>query len=371
MDDPAAQRLIDRIVATLFEAADDGTTDVHLEWSQAGTQHSGRAFAVLDGHSHWIEVPTALAPDLRELRSLTADRQTGAWLSVTIAAHRGEAARVTPNYDRRPYWNSTGVSMLDVPSAPSMPPIPDQRRWLADLQRYPRERAHLPDWLTPGEVEGEAVAQLRAGLDGLGMPRGGVVLPGESSGGADQPEPLEGVVEVVRYGARHYGVQVADYGQHVLLGEYFTERAACDAVWHYVSPPLPAPLHVAHAELATRVQAAQQGLTELGQRVAAAGPGGIITNLATGVPYDRIGTIDGLYFFVWGTPWEQRSLPVSARGPGAEQQVFVAAREVEVQAEIAPAWFGQPGGGLRFHVEAPARGVRDLVRAGVLQRVVA
>ncbi|SEE63306.1 TNT domain-containing protein [Ruania alba] len=367
MDDPAAQRLTDRIVAALFEAAGDDATDVHLEWSQAGTQHSGRAYAVVGGAAHWIEVPTEIAPDLRALRAATADRRAGAWLSVEIDAQRGGDVRVNRNDDRRPYWNSTTASMLDAPAAP---PVPDERRWLADLQRYPRDRAHLPDWLNPGEVEGEAAAQLRAGLDGIGVPRGGVVLPGEHAPDTEPPEPLEGAVEVVRYGARHYGVQVVDYGQHVLLGEYFTERAACDVVWQYVSAPLPAPVHVPHAELSARVQAAQQGLAELGQRVTAAGPGGVITNLATGVPYDRIGTVDGLYFFVWGTAWEQRSLPPSARGPGAQQEVFVAAREVEVQAEIAPAWFGQPGGGLRFHVEPPARGVRDLVRAGVLQRVV-
>src|SRR5699024_4937020 len=93
-------------------------------------------------------------------------------------------------------------------------------------------------------------------------------------------------------------------------------------------------------------------------------------NLATGLPYDRLGGLDGLYFHLWNTPWEQRSLPDTAWAPGAVQVVFVAARAVEVQAELAPAWFDQPGGGLRFRVQPPARGVRDLLQSGVLAPVV-
>ncbi|UFU02670.1 TNT domain-containing protein [Ruania suaedae] len=377
MDDLAGHPLIEQVVSMLFDAADAGSDIagaevVHLEWSQAGPEHSGRAYASGAQGARWIDVPSAVAPALRDLRAQTARPGAGAWLSLVILARREGRVEVVANYDRRPYWNSATPSMLDTPA---QEPVPDERRWAADLRRYPRDREHRPPWLAEDEVSGEAVTQLRQGLDARGVPRTAVVLPGESEDVRGRDEtgaphlPLEGTVEVVRYGARHYGLQVSDYGQHALIGEFYSERAACDAVWQYLTAPMPAPVPVHQAELAERVSSAGPGLAELHRRVAAAGPGGILTNLAAGVPYDRIGTLDGLYFFVGGTPWEQRSLPASARGPGAQVQTFMATRPVEVQAEIAPAWFGQPGGGLRFHVEPPARSLRELIRAGVVQQV--
>ncbi|WP_159621602.1 TNT domain-containing protein [Ruania rhizosphaerae] len=372
MDDLATHPIVAQVAAALLDAAGADAAAVHLEWSQAGTQHSGRAYAVTGERSRWVEVPAEVGPALRELRAATAQPGSGAWLSVVILARRGAGTEVVANYDQRPYWNSTAASMLDAPAGA---PVPDDRRWAADLRRFPRGREHVPEWLTPDEIAGEAVEQLRRGLDGRGIPRAAVVLPGELDDvrGVDESGeahlPFEGTVEVVRYGARHYGLQIADYGQHALLGEYYSERAACDAAWAYLAAPMPAPVPIGQAELAARVQHAQPSMAELHRRVRAAGPGGIVTNLATGVPYDRIGTVDGLYFFVGGTSWEQRSLPPSARGPGAQVETFVATRPVEVQAEIAPAWFGQPGGGLRFHVELPARSVRELIRLGVLQQV--
>jgi hypothetical protein len=43
---------------------------------------------------------------------------------------------------------------------------------------------------------------------------------------------------------------------------------------------------------------------------------------------------------------------------------------VRVRAVITPPWFGRPGGGLRFTLQEPRVGIRDLVAAGVLERIV-
>lgn len=362
MDLAAQSELLTRISRALAEGVTGDWRHLELQWSQASTQHSGRLLLVRAEAATWVQVPDEVTRMLIDLRAQMAAPGTGAWLLITHTVPSEGEASTQYSYDERPYWNSPEASMLVAAHAP---PVPSDAQWQADLRRFPRDREHAVAWLPAEEFEGEAIGQLRAGLDQIGHPRGGVLLPG------DPPEQaFEGTVEVVRYGPRHYGVQVADYGQHVLLGEYETERAACDIAWQYLTAPMPPPVPVAAAELQARLAAAANNLAELTSRVAAAGPGGIITNLATGLPYDRLGIVDGLYFYVWNTPWEQRSLPPSAWGQGAAQVVFVAAQAVEVQAEIVPGWFDQPGGALRFHVEAPARGVRELVRAGVLRPVI-
>ncbi|WP_147918844.1 TNT domain-containing protein [Ruania zhangjianzhongii] len=362
MDLGAQSELLTRISRALAGSVTGAWQHLELQWSQASTQHSGRLLLVRADAATWEQVPDEATRMLIDLRAQMAEPGTGAWFLITHTVTAAGEATTRYEYERRPYWNSPEASMLVAPHAP---PVPTDAQWQADLRRFGRDRQHAVHWLAPEEFEGEAAGQLRTGLDQLGHPRGGVVLPGDPA-----EQAFEGTVEVVRYGPRHYGVQVADYGQHVLLGEYETERAACDVAWQYLSAPMPPPVPVAAGELQARLAAAADNLAELTSRVTAAGPGGMITNLATGLPYDRLGTVDGLYFYVWNTPWQQRSLPPSAWGPGAAQVTFVAAQAVEVQAEIVPGWFDQPGGAVRFHVEAPARGVRELVRSGVLRPVI-
>ncbi|CAM3549672.1 TNT domain-containing protein [Occultella aeris] len=351
------------LTAAKVEAGTQSWLRFDVEWSQAGTQHSGRAYLTDTGHAapRPVRVPDAAVGALAALRAHMSAARKGTWLSAAASMTPPGSLDVSYNYDRRPYWNSTTGSMLD---APEEPPVPTDEKWLADLRRHPRERDLVPAWLTPDHVEGEEAARLRAALGTIGHPQRGVVLPGDDPNAA-----LEGTIEVVRYGPRHYGVQIEDYGQHELLAEHFTERDACATVWGYLTAPVPQPLQIPTEELAQRAQAAQRSYTDLHARLMQAGPGGIITNLAAGVPYDRIGVLDGLYFYPWRTPWEQRSLPPAAAGEGAREIILMAMQPVEVQAEIVPPWFDQPGGGIRFHVEGKGRGVRDLVRAGVLRQV--
>lgn len=359
--DPGLLRALRDALAAL---AGEPPVRVEAEWSQAGTQHSGRAFRFEPDGPRRVLLPDAAVATFAALRTQMATPTTGAWFSARAVLDGGEVV-LMPNYDRRPDWDAPGLSMLETPAAgpdgaPPAPPVPSEERWLADLRRHPRDRAHLPDWLAPDAVEGEAVAELRAALDGLGVPRAAVVLPGEPAGPA-----FEGALEVVRYSPAHLALRITDYGQHHLLGEFRSERDACFAVWQYLTAPLPAPVRLTSHEVAARAAQAQESYQHLADRLRNVGQGGLITNLATGVPYDRLGGLDGLYFFAWDTPWEMRSLPPTANAPGARVVTFVALRPVEVQAEIVAPWFGQPGGGIRFHVEG-GRAVRDLVRDQVL-----
>lgn len=350
--------LLRGLADALIAAAGQGWSRIDAEWSQAGTQHSGRAYVTgADGVEHRVAMADGAVAAFAALRAQMATPTAGAWLSARAVLTPGAEPLLEPNFDRRPAWNSTTTSMLDLPDEPS---VPTEDRWLADLKRHPRDRAHLPAWLAPDAVEGEAVAELRAALDAYGVPRAAVVLPGEPAGPA-----FEGALEVVRYSPSHHALRVTDYGQHHLLGEYRSERQACLGLWHYLSGPMPPPLRITRAELAQRNAAAQRSYADLHARLRNVGAGGILTNLAVGVPYDRFGGPDGLYFFPLGTAWEQRSLPPTANAPGASFVTLVALRPVEIQAEIVAPWFGQPGGGIRFHVEG-GRAVRDLVREQVL-----
>ncbi len=346
---------------------DDGgttrdTTDAvaRLEWSQAGTEHSGRF--VLDplGASRRVPTPSEVTEVMAQLRAQMAKPGTGTWLSavITVSPDNTEAEF---NYSQRPYWNAPGESMLEAPAAP---PVPDERRWAADLRRYPRDQDNLLVWMAAPVIADGEVARLRQALTQAGFPPGGVHLPG------DDTDAFEGALAVVRHSSSHYSLQITDYGQHEFLAEYPYESYACRAVWDYLHQPLPAPTQITSAELTQRANAAAPAYRDLHERLVKAGPGGLVTNLATGVPFDRVGTLDGLYFFAFDTPWETRSLPQSASGPGAQQLVLMASRPIEVQAQIVEPWFDQPGGGLRFRVEnAPRQGLRDLVRAGVLVQV--
>ncbi|HLS14315.1 MAG TPA: TNT domain-containing protein [Beutenbergiaceae bacterium] len=357
--DTGARAVLDEVAATLREVRGSAGW-AQVEWSQAGTQHSGRLWVAGDGELRRAQLPDALTAALARLRVAMVDPARGAWLSALVQVDADDAVRLETNYFQRPYWNSTTDSMLDRPAGAA---VPDEARWAADLRRYPRDREHQLSWLAAESIEGEAAAGLRSALDRAGHPRGGVTLPGEVGDG------FEGTIDVVRYSARHYGLQLSDYGQHEFLAEFPSEAQACQAAWTYLTTPIPAPTPIGVGELQQRAQGAQHAYADLHRRLVHAGPGGIVTNLAAGVPFDRIGVLDGLYFFAWNTPWPQRALPDSAHGPGAQQIVLMATAPVEAQAEIVPAWFGQPGGGIRFRVQAPGRGIRDLVRGGVLLQV--
>ena len=333
---------------------------VKLEWSQAGTQHSGRLVVGSGERARRVQVPEQVTAALAQLRAQMARPGAGTWLSMLVRVD-GDDSRWGFNYSLRPYWNSTGDTMLERPRAE---PVPDETRWSADVRRFPRDEHHLLDWLALPAVSGRTFAGLREALGQAGYPAGGLALPDNDY------VPFEGTVTVVRHSSAHYSLQIIDYARREFLAEYGAEDQVARAAWDYLHQPLPAPTPMARAELHQRAQAAQHSYADLGQRLHRAEPGGVITNLAAGVPFDRIGVLDGLYFFPWQTPWPQRSLPESARGPGAQHVVLIAPAPVEAHAELVPGWFGQPGGGIRFRVEgAKHQGLRDLVRAGVLVQV--
>jgi hypothetical protein len=86
--------------------------------------------------------------------------------------------------------------------------------------------------------------------------------------------------------------------------------------------------------------------------------------LAEDTVVDRFGPPDGRVFGEDGTPFAQRSLPPDHLDAGYRRYRVV--RPLPVWRSVSAAWFGQPGGGVRYRAVYPAA---DLVAMGLLSEI--
>lgn len=235
-------------------------------------------------------------------------------------------------------------------TAPAAPEEPGDRGGHAEPGIAASPDPHLP-----------LAAQFRARLAEVGYPADAVILPGDT---ADHP-PLEGAMEVSTIG-REVTVGIRDYGELEIVHRAVDEPAAYTWLWEYLSLPLPAARPVPRTDLHQRVDAYRPTLAAFYEQVRHAG-GPHLATLPPGVALDRIGAIDGVYLFPWGTPVPLRALP--AESPDARLYQVLTAAPLEVEVEIVRPWFGQPGGALRFRIAADGVGVRQLILAGSLLEV--
>ena len=204
---------------------------------------------------------------------------------------------------------------------------------------------------------------LRNQLDALGLTRVHIQLPGEDS----QVVPLEGALRLRADGSR-FVLETVDYGEGFRLLTAGSEPEIAAAVIAYMSRPLPSVRSMSRHELDGLVGKLAPHYRDLRDRAGQAGPG-IVIDLPPEVPIDRIGALDGVHTYPIGTPFELRSLPPTALRPETGVHQFLTAAEVRVRAAITPPWFGRPGGGIRFTLQQPETGLRDLVVSGRLQRI--
>ncbi|GMA30168.1 glycohydrolase toxin TNT-related protein [Litorihabitans aurantiacus] len=369
---PERAALVTTVADALRAAAEQTGTpwaSAHLEWSQAGTQHSGRAY-VYDaaGALTRLSLPDPAVNALAELRSRDAAPGTGTWLSAHLALTpdtTGEPHLVV-EHARRPYWNTPQTRMLIDDGAPVPDqPFPSDEQWVADLATFPRAPEHVPDWLRSASAgPGAASAALRERLTQAQYPGDAVVLIGDPAGAT----PLEGALELRQTGPQRFAVGVRDYGVFESFHSAGSEREAADWLWDLLVAPLPAATPVAAQDLQHRSHAYQGAYAQIFAQLQAGG-GALLTTLPPGVALDRLGSIDGIFLFPWATPIPNRSLPASASGPNTRLYQFVTTAPLHVEAEIVPPWFGQPGGSLRFRIAADGVGVRQLVTSRALLEV--
>lgn len=205
---------------------------------------------------------------------------------------------------------------------------------------------------------------LRDELDALGFTPFDIQVPGENSAVA----PLEGALRVRRDGSE-FVLETVDYGEAFRLLTQKSETEIKQAVIDYVSRPLPQVRGMSRDELDTIVGRVALHYFDLRDRARDAGPQGVVIDLPPELPIDRIGALDGVHTYPIDTPFEFRSLPPTALRPENDVHKFLTAADVRVRASITPPWFGRPGGGLRFTLQQPETGLRDLVAAGRLQRI--
>lgn len=205
---------------------------------------------------------------------------------------------------------------------------------------------------------------LRAQLDALGLTPFDIQLTGEDSAVA----PLEGALRV-RADDAGYVLETVDYGQAFRLLRAESDSEITDAVIDYVSRPLPPVRVMPRRELDTIVGKIAVHYFDLRDRAREAGAEGIVIDLPPELPIDRIGALDGVHTYPIDTPFEFRSLPPTALRPENDVHKFLTSADVRVRAAITPPWFGRPGGGIRFTLQQPETGIRDLVVSGRLQRI--
>src|SRR4029450_4275061 len=146
-----------------------------------------------------------------------------------------------------------------------------------------------------------------------------------------------------------------------------SEPKITDAVLGYVSRPLAPVRALPRQELDRYAARVAQHYVDLQRQLRAEGSGFVI-DLPLALPLDRIGALDGVHTYPMGTPFEHRSLPPSALRPENDVPKFLTTGPGRVPAAITPAWFGRPGGGIRFTLQEPETGLRDLVASGRLLR---
>lgn len=201
-------------------------------------------------------------------------------------------------------------------------------------------------------------------MDALGFTPFDIQVPGEDSAVA----PLEGALRIRRDGS-DFVLETIDYGEAFRLLTQKSEAEIKQAVIDYVSRPLPQVRGMSRDELDTIVGRVALHYFDLRDRAREAGPQGVVIDLPPELPIDRIGALDGVHTYPIDTPFEFRSLPPTALRPENDVHKFLTAADVRVRASITPPWFGRPGGGLRFTLQQPETGLRDLVASGRLQRI--
>jgi Tuberculosis necrotizing toxin len=204
--------------------------------------------------------------------------------------------------------------------------------------------------------------RLRAALDELGLTPFDIRLPDEDPAVA----PLEGALQVRADGGR-FVLETVDYGRAYRLLEAGSEDEITEAVIGYVARPLPPVRAMARPELDALLGRVAGHYGKLLDDLRA--EQGFVIDLPPQLPLDRIGALDGVHVHPIGTPFEHRSLPPNALRPENDVHQFLTMAAVRVWAAITPPWFGRPGGGIRFTLQQPETGLRDLVVSGRLQRI--
>lgn len=167
MPDVDPQQLIKRIGRALLGAAPPNWKQIRAEYRSVGRHIEADVVTTTDDdQQHPIRPPLDVVELLGELRAVMYRPGRGTWLSGRYVLDHPSKYSAEFEPDIEPRWRR-------VP-----PPIGFQD----ELRRFPREDAHIPEWL-----------RARAGLppiaDTTATPPDGIPVPAAAPGPADNPPP--------------------------------------------------------------------------------------------------------------------------------------------------------------------------------------
>ncbi len=203
-------------------------------------------------------------------------------------------------------------------------------------------------------------AELRRALDARGIARDAVNLPGDTA------RPLEGALHLRDSGEGAFTLETVDYGQGTALSRTDEVHDASAITLGYLDQELPQPAVLSEQEVDALTGRAAPHMTDLTAR---AQERPLLVELPPGILLDRLGVLDGVHAYPYGTSFEARALPPIVEQPNARRFAFRTDRALRMRAAVTKSWFGQPGGGLRFSIAEDFVGFRDLVADGTLARV--
>lgn len=133
---PGDERIELSVSSTVSTSAPD-----LLAYNPAGqyAEPAGRANSVDGSFELWDAVEALRAASYRE--------DAGTWFSARISVDAGGSATAEYNYDDEPEWDA---------------PI-DSIAYVTDLERFPRDDAHQPEWLRAKLAEGRERLAAREG----------------------------------------------------------------------------------------------------------------------------------------------------------------------------------------------------------------
>ncbi len=133
MNAERAQQLYEQIGTAVVQRAPEGFEQVRVDARYAGKTSEYKVVALLaDGSRVSVKgLPREFFKGFDELRAVTYQEGKGAWLSAAFVLSGQGRVSIDFDYDHEPAWTSPTVA----------------GHYVEEVERYPRDPEHIPDWL--------------------------------------------------------------------------------------------------------------------------------------------------------------------------------------------------------------------------------
>ncbi|MFE6610325.1 hypothetical protein [Amycolatopsis sp. NPDC057786] len=146
IDATQRQELTNDVGIALLDAAPEGWRRIDLMCLANIDVHDLSLTVLLeDGSNPAVLIPDEVRQSLVRLRERMYEPDRGTWFSARVIIDPPGSIYVKYNYDWDPLWN----------------PSIAIEGWARDLEAFPRDEAHIPDWLKTKLAEAESAEEGR------------------------------------------------------------------------------------------------------------------------------------------------------------------------------------------------------------------